>query len=125
MEAVASRCLADLRDQRLRVAKQYGAQRPSACKSLRQRLASHPVAVAAVLHHGRVRHELTAQEQCNTDYPLAPHASGFGHLASAGHVMQRDHRRSGKVRMAQDFARLENHFAERHWHELKIGFNGA
>ena len=27
--------------------------------------------------------------------------------------------------MAQDFARLENHFAERHWHELEIGFNGA
>ena len=26
--------------------------------------------------------------------------------------------------MAQDFARLENHFAERHWHELEIGFNG-
>ena len=27
--------------------------------------------------------------------------------------------------MAQDFARLENYFAERHWHKLEIGFDGA
>ena len=123
--SVAGRRLADLRDQRLRVAQQHLAQRPGVGKAVRQWHARQPVGVAAALHHGRAGAGVATQKQLNADHPLKPHASAFDHLAVLGHLAQRDHGGGGKVDMAQGLARLTYRLAQHHWDQFEIGCQGA